>query len=242
MRAQHRSTGWLFLGTLIGGIVCVVAAFTWLLLGPMWRDYRLVRALEDVKNTPDLEITARKLTISNPNFDQHVFDRSEFQGDRGAVMLAKFIQDERHDELLRHLAARLLAKNPTSAIPAVPGLTLALQGSDEHSRWCAAFALNRIGPAARDAIPALIGALKCSDWQTRFLAATALGNIGPDAKPAASAIKELLDDDTFRSAVMDETVMLIGGANPDENYRLCRIQIQIALHNIGALSVPQDTD
>lgn len=92
-------------------------------------------------------------------------------------------------------ALALAAVDPTTADPAVPTLTAAVQAQGPSAAPAAA-ALGRIGPAARPAVPTLRDALKSKDAKCCVAAARAVVALAPDTmEEAVAALAGLLQQD-----------------------------------------------
>ncbi|HVK12125.1 MAG TPA: HEAT repeat domain-containing protein [Gemmataceae bacterium] len=90
----------------------------------------------------------------------------------------KCLTDEAPAVRLR--AARVLAREPAGAAPAVPVLAEAAFRPDPEARRTALETLENLGKHARPAVPALVRRARVGDLETRFAAAAALSAVAPE--------------------------------------------------------------
>jgi HEAT repeat protein len=106
--------------------------------------------------------------------------------------LARLIRDEDLDLALAGMVA--LDRYGPVALPALPDLVWALEGTDAEMRIGALRALEGIGTGSSPAIPAITRLVADENPRVRVAAANLLGRFGPAAQSAAPALRRALRD------------------------------------------------
>src|SRR5262249_51669035 len=117
------------------------------------------------------------------------------------------------NDIVRGVAAWVLALAGAQARPAVGLLAKALQDNDPDVRYHAAFSLGEVGAAAKAAIEELRAALKDEDETVRGYAARALAAIGPEARAAVPDLVATLQDEA--SSVRGFAIDALGAIGRD---------------------------
>jgi hypothetical protein len=129
--------------TMVVSIVAIVAVTGWLLLWPMWEDYRIVKAFLRAVATKDSRLIEDEFDKLKQLHGTALGIGSLVTGLKGA------------DSFAANAIARGFGKMGPSAEPAVPLLIEGLNENTDLSIRCL-MALREMGPAAKAAVPVLL--------------------------------------------------------------------------------------